>query len=215
MKSRVVLLVLAAALAGVATATAQLRAGTVEINPFGGYLFGGNLANPVVQFDQFDQHFHVDVDDDFTYGGRIGYNLTSLFQIEAEYSRTESNFILRQRHFEDLNLGDLRIDYFLGYVTFNFGHRRVVPFFTIGAGGANLVPNLIDTVSDAEVRFTAAAGGGVKVFVNPHFGFRFDGRAYSTFLGDHSRVYCDQAHNCRSEDWLTNATATGGFIVAF
>lgn len=212
MKTRIFLLVLAAALAGTASATAQLRSGTVEINPFGGYLFGGQFS----RFHDFGfDRSEVDVDDDFTYGGRIGYNFTSLLQLEAEYSRAETQFVLRQRHFEDQALGDLRIDYLLGYATFNFGHRRVVPFFTIGAGGANLVPNLIGAVSDSEVRFTAAAGGGVKVFVTPHFGFRFDGRAYSTWLGDHSQVFCDSDGFCHSQEWLTNATATGGFILAF
>ena len=212
MKSRVALLFLAAALAGAATAKAQLRSGTVEINPFAGWLFGGEFSHSH-GFD-FD-HTHVDVDDDVTYGGRIGYNFTSLFQIEGEYSRTETHFVLRQRHFDDVRLGDLRMEYFLGYLTFNFGHGRVVPFFTIGAGGANLVPEVLGTSSESDIRFTAAAGGGVKVFLNPHFGLRFDGRAYSTWLGDNSRVLCDTEGLCRSRDWLYNATATGGFILAF
>lgn len=212
MKTRIFLLILAATLAGTASATAQLRSGTLEINPFAGYLFGGEISH----FHDFDDDpVEIDVDDDFTYGGRIGYNFTSLFQLEAEYSRTETQFVLRQRHFEDQNVGDLRIEYFLGYATFNFGHGRVVPFFTIGAGGANLVPNLNNPFSESEVRFTSAAGGGVKVFVNPHFGFRFDGRFYSTWLGDDSRVYCDSDGFCQSRDWLPNFTATGGLIIAF
>lgn len=213
MKSRVVLLVPALALAWAATASAQLRSGTVEINPFAGYLFGGEISH--FNDGNFDHHDHVDVDDDVSYGGRIGFNFTSLLEIEGEYSRTDTNFVLRSHNFEDQNLGDLRIDYFLGYATFNFGHGRVVPFFTIGAGGANLVPNLLGAVSDSEVRFTTAAGGGVKVFLNPHFGLRFDGRVYSTWLGDHSHVYCDSDGSCHSQSWLTNVTTTGGFLIAF
>jgi opacity protein-like surface antigen len=214
MKSRVVLLIVSTALAGAASATAQLRSGTVEINPFAGYLFGGVFAG-VRDFQDNFNHAQLDVDDDFTYGGRIGYNFTSLVQIEGEYSRTETQFVFRQPHFDDLKAGDLRIDYFLAYATFNFGHGRVVPFFTIGAGGANLVPNVAESLSTSEVRFTAAAGGGVKVFLTPHFGFRFDGRAYSTWLGDHAHVFCDSAGSCASTNWLTNATGTGGLIVAF
>jgi hypothetical protein len=214
MKSRVVLLFLASALVGAATVTAQLRSGTVEINPFAGWLFGGEFSHTHDFNNDFD-HTHIDVDDDLTYGGRIGYNFTSLFQIEGEYSRTETHFVLRQSHFDDVRLGDLRIDYFLGYVTFNFGHGRVVPFFTMGAGGANLVPEVLNTPSESEVRFTAAAGGGVKVFFNPHFGLRFDGRFYSTWLGDNSHVLCDTDGFCHGRDWLYNATGTGGFIIAF
>ena len=217
MKSRVVLLVLAAALAGTATATAQLRSGTVEINPFAGYLFGGTFSRDRdfhTTEHTFD-HNRIDVEDDVTYGGRVGYNLTSLFQFEAQYSRTETHFVSRERDVEDHRLGDLHIDYFLAYATFNFGHRRVVPYFTIGAGGANLVPNVRDTLSTSEVRFTSSAGGGVKIFVTPHFGFRLDGRAYSTWLGDHSHVFCDASGFCPNQNWLTNAEGTGGFILAF
>src|SRR5262245_58110281 len=48
MKSRIAHLVPALALAFAAhasTASAQLRAGTTEINPFGGWLFGGEIAH--------------------------------------------------------------------------------------------------------------------------------------------------------------------------
>ena len=189
----------------------------MEINPFAGYLFGGNVVNLVPDNTEHPifRHAHIDVDDDVTYGGRIGYNLTSLLEFEAEYSRTDTQFVSRQRGVDDENLGDLRIDYFLAYATFNFGHRRVVPYFTIGAGGANLVPNVPGSLSTSEIRFTSSVGGGLKFFFNPHFALRLDGRAYETWLGDHSHVYCDTGGFCADRNWLTNATATGGFIIAF
>ena len=179
MKSRVASLFLASAFAYAAAASAQLRSGTVEINPFGGWLFGGEISHLNNNFngDHFDDHTHIDVDDDAAYGGRIGFNFTSLLEIEGEYSRTESQFVLRQTHFDDQNLGDLRVEYFLGYATFNFGHGRVVPFFTIGAGGANLTPKLPGTISDSETRFMTAAGGVLMDFLKPHFALRFDGKA--------------------------------------
>lgn len=216
MKLRVASLFLASAFACAATASAQLRAGTAEINPFGGWLFGGEISHSHDNFNDgnFDRT-HTDVNDDPAYGGRIGFNFTSLLEIEGEYSRTKSHFVLRQSHVDDQNLGDLRIEYFLGYATFNFGHRRVVPFFTVGAGGANLTPNLPGTISDSEVRFTTAAGGGVKVFLNPHFGLRFDGKVYETWLGDHSHVLCDSSGFCSTRSWMTNVTTTGGFVLAF
>ena len=85
-----------------------------------------------------------------------------------------------------------KVEYFMSYATFNFGHSRFVPFFTIGAGAANLVPNVAGTLSDSEIRFTTAAGGGVKFFVCPWFAFRFDGKLYATYLGDHSHVLLRQ-----------------------
>jgi Outer membrane protein beta-barrel domain len=214
MKSRIAFLVPASVLVFAAAASAQLRSGTLEINPFGGWLFGGEIAHTHNDFDDFD-HTHIDVGDDAAYGGRIGYNFTSLFQLEAEYSRTETNFVLRPRNAPDVNLGDLTVEYFMSYATFNFGHRRVVPFFTIGAGAARLDPRLPGTLAESDVRFTSAVGGGVKVFVCPWFGFRFDGKFYSTWLSDDSRVFCDSNGFCDTRNYLPNVTATGGFVFAF
>jgi hypothetical protein len=186
----------------------------VELNPFAGYLFGGRIVSGSTVIFPED----VNVDDHLTYGGRLGLNLTSLFEIEFHYSRIETSFVTpndgifgpgRQ------TLGDLTLQYFLGYLTFNFGHGRVVPYFTMGAGAANLNPNVPDTQTSSETRFTASAGGGVKFFFTPHFGLRFDGRAYTTSLGDRSHVFCNSDGFCTSQSWLTNWDANGGFIIAF
>ena len=223
MKTRVALFAFVAVLAGVASASAQLRSGTVELNPFAGYFIGGEVThrglyypypcvpNPGCQ----GQDANVDVDDEVTYGGRIGYNFTSLLETEFQYSQTSTNFVVRPFNGPDVNFGKLKIEYFLGYLTFNFGHGRLVPYFTIGAGAANLIPNLRNTFSTSEVRYTGSVGGGVKWFLTPHFGLRFDGRVYSTYLGDHSHVYCDPYGVCTSQNWLYNGDVNGGFIIAF
>jgi hypothetical protein len=88
-----------------------------------------------------------------------------------------------------------------------------VPYFTIGSGGANLVPNIANTFSTAEIRYTAAIGGGVKWFLNPHFAFRFDGRLYSTWINN-SHVVCGPTF-CTGNAWVSNFNANGGFLVAF
>jgi opacity protein-like surface antigen len=131
MKLRVTLFVLAAALAS-AAAFAQVREGTVEISPFAGYLFGGEFARGTTSV--FD--FRVDVDDDATYGLRLGYNITDSFEIEAQASHTATQFVTGDNELfgnGSDNLGDLDIDYFMGYMTFNFGHRRAVPYVTVAA----------------------------------------------------------------------------------
>jgi opacity protein-like surface antigen len=219
MKSRAAGLALCCLVASAAAASAQIRGGTVEINPFAGYLFGGRFDRGST--DLFPHR--VEVDDHATYGGRLGLNLTSLFEVEFQYSRTDTAFIApdRDRVFRPgpRELGDLRIDYYMGYLTFNFGHSRFVPYFTVGAGAAHLDPRVPDTPADADTRFTGSLGGGIKVFVTPHFGLRFDGRGYSSYLGRGSRVSCDGSGACRDRDrdrnWLTNGEATGGILIAF
>ncbi|HEU5249123.1 MAG TPA: outer membrane beta-barrel protein [Thermoanaerobaculia bacterium] len=220
MKLRVSLLVLSAILAA-AVASAQVREGTVEISPFAGYLFGGEFARGTTSV--FD--FRVDVDDDATYGLRVGYNITENFEIEAQGSRTETRFVTDD---DELfgnggdDLGDLTIDYWMGYMTFNFGHRRAVPYVTVGAGVARLDPDIPSTNASRDTRFTGSLGVGVKTFVNPHFGFRFDGRGYATSLGNndrHDRFSCDDGDffdSCDNDrDWLTNGELSVGLLFAF
>jgi hypothetical protein len=57
--------------------------------------------------------------------------------------------------------------------------------------------------------------------VNPHFGFRFDGRGYATSLGDRDRddrFGCDDFFDdCDSDrkEWLTNGEISAGLLFAF
>jgi opacity protein-like surface antigen len=220
MKLRVSILVLIAALTA-AAASAQVREGTVEISPFAGYLFGGEFARGTTSV--FD--FRVDVDDDATYGLRFGYNITDSFELEAQASHTGTQFVTDDDELfgdDSDNLGDLDIDYFMGYMTFNFGHRRAVPYVTVGAGVARLDPDIPFSNARRDTRFTGSLGVGVKAFVNPHFGLRFDGRGYATSLGNRDRddrFFCDDSDffdSCDDDrEWLTNGEISFGLIFAF
>jgi len=219
MKFRVFLVLVFAA--GVSTAAlGQIREGTVEISPYAGYLFGGEFARGTTSL--FD--FKVQADDDATYGIRLGYNVTDNFEMEFQASRTDTAFVSDDSHdlfgSDQETFGDLTIDYFMGYGTFNFGHRRAVPYVTLGAGVARLDPDVPGTRARRDTRFTGSLGIGVKAFVNPHFGFRFDGRGYATSLGDRNddNFGCDDFFgDCNSDrkEWLTNGEISAGLIFAF
>jgi opacity protein-like surface antigen len=163
------------------------------------------------------------VNDHATYGGRLGWNITSKVEIEAQVSRTETAFVMPGSHelfgTDGKRLGDLRIDYLLGYGTFNFGHGRAVPYVTLGMGAARLEADICRGAPTPcvnpgrDTRFTASAGVGLKTFLAPHVGLRFDGRYYGTFLRDSNRDRCDRCDN--RTDWLSNGDVTGGLIFAF
>ncbi len=120
-------------------------------------------------------------------------------------------------------LGDLDIDYLLANFTFNFGHHRAVPYITIGGGVARLSPTVPGVQASREYKGTGTLGAGVKVFFNPHFGLRFDGRYYATWIRDDNNRdrtdRCDRDHSFRDcsdrRDWLTNGDVTGGLVFAF
>lgn len=221
MKTRAITLALAALICA-AAASAQVRDRTFEISPYGGYQFGGEFENGST--DLFD--FDVQTDDDFSYGVRLGYNVSSNFQLELQLSHTATEFVEEGNGGlfapdDELELGDLDIDYLLGSMVFNFGRRRVVPYISIGGGVARLDPN--DFLgADEETRFTATLGGGIKTFFTPHFGLRFDGRGYATSLGDNddNDFFCDDDHffdDCDSDrnDWLTTGEVSLGLLFAF
>jgi len=219
MKFRVLALALLVAGAS-AAASAQVREGTFEISPFAGYLFGGEFARGSTSLFGFE----VEADDDATFGLRLGYNLTDNFEMEFQASRTETEFVTDDDELfdpDEQEFGDLTIDYFMGYGTFNFGRRRAVPYITVGAGVARLDPDVPGTGARKDTRFTASVGIGVKAFVNPHFGFRFDGRGYATSLGDRDdddNFFCDDDFfdDCDSDrtEWLTNGEISAGLVFA-
>ncbi len=215
MKTRVFVLVLAAALAGAGSARAQLRGGTVEINPFAGYLFGGNFGRGAAGLT-YPYDYRVGVADDLNYGGRIGYNFNSLFEAEFEYGRSDTNIDINPERgsLPTVKTGDLNLQYFMGYLTLNFGHGRTVGYFTFGGGAADLDPRVAGVQVRSTTRFTAAFGGGVKYFFDPHFGLRGDARLYSTYLGT-DYFYCGPYYACSQTTWLSNFVLNGGLIIAF
>src|SRR5215813_12339284 len=135
MKTRVLVLVFAAALARAATAHAQLREGTVEFNGFAGYLVGDHFNNAPGN-DIYPFGYRLDIGDDVNYGGRVGYNITNTFEAEFEYARTPTHLQIDpfRSNLPTADFAPLTIQYFIGYMTFNFGRGRSVGFFTIGGG---------------------------------------------------------------------------------
>ncbi|MEO8432613.1 MAG: outer membrane beta-barrel protein [Acidobacteriota bacterium] len=217
MKTRIAAIALALVLAA-AAAPAQSRP-VVELNPFGGYLFGGKFSRGTNALFTSD----VDVDDHATFGGRLGFYVTRSFELELQYSRSETSFVTRdggevfgpgrQR------LGGLDIDYYLGYLTFNFGHNpRVIPYVSIGAGGARLDPHVPGTTAKTENKFTGSVGAGVRTMFTRNFGLRFDGRYYATRVRNRDNDRCDSFFddcNGNRRDWLTNGDVNGGFVFTF
>ena len=103
-------------------------------------MFGGNIGH----FHDFNNdccHTDLGVDDHSTYGGRVGYNFNNLWEVEAEFAQTNTHLSL---DFNDNTpkerIGDLRFQYYMAYMTLNFGSGRFVPYFTLGSGAANLKP---------------------------------------------------------------------------
>jgi hypothetical protein len=137
-------------------AAAPAAAQGFEVSPFLGFR-GGGLEVDAVGGNRTNH------DSAPALGVIVNVPLSAGLQVEAAFSHQKTG-LLTTDHWQAGGLQE-----YLG------GSAR--PFLTgilgltrYGSGGDN------------EIRFTAGAGGGVKLFPAPHVGLRLDGRVFATFL---------------------------------
>jgi hypothetical protein len=82
---------------------------------------------------------------------------------------------------------------------------------------ANLKPDIRGVSADN--RFSASAGVGVKIPINPNFGIRLEGRGYFTSLdnntGDNGRCDYYRCYNDYYGHDLYQGEANVGFVISF
>lgn len=167
MHSRIIVAFVAASIVACA---APARAQSVEVSPFYGYLFGNDLFEAFVG--------RTDVDGAPAIGAVVDVPLYPGFQIEGLFSHQAADVVVPP-------LGPLgrpllarvSVDHFQAGGLQEYGGPRARPFLT---GTLGLTHFNIE--GDHEIRFTLAAGGGVKLFPLQRVGVRLDGRVLTTFI---------------------------------
>lgn len=158
-------LTLAFCLAG----TRPVRAQGIEVTPFGGYRFGGDFFELVTRQP-------VDLDGAPALGLVVNYPLSDGFQIEGVYSHEHA--LVPSLPLPAAPLWRVSVDHYLGGALQEFPTSRSVrPFLT---GTLGLTHYGGETTS--ELRFTTAAGGGVKLFPSRHVGLRLESRVFATWV---------------------------------
>jgi OOP family OmpA-OmpF porin len=169
------------------SARAQVKGGSFEVSPFVGYNFfesGQNVKN------------------NFVYGGRLGYNFTKYFGIEAtgEYihSRVDDRSIttVKEGRFtgpsDNVDIGFYHLDAIVHFMP----DSRFTPFIVAGVGGAHYYPK----ISDKDM-FTIDVGVGAKFWLTEHIALRVDVRDNMA-----TEVFQETYHNI---------SATAGIVFAF
>lgn len=198
-------------------ALAQDRSGTVEITPFGGVYIGGTFEAGTTGAYRYD----VEVSSPATWGIRLGYNANRWFGLEfgfawaeAEMNRTGGGIFGPAAKVGDIDVKNFELNAIL-----NMGKGRVIPYFVLGGGAQVLDPTIPGVDASTDTRFAATFGFGLKVFVNPHFGFRFDGRLRSAYLGTEDGCDYDDCYYYDywygETQWYTSGEVTGGLTFAF
>jgi len=121
------------------------------------------------------------------YGGQFGIPIGYQgMKVELMANRQDTNFTTTNGLFSpDTNLANFHITYYQAGLEIPFEvSRSVTPFFVVGAGIANLKPDVRGVSSDN--RFAAHAGVGVKIPISPNLGFRIDARGYFTNMSNNN-----------------------------
>ena len=152
----------------VLTAPAQAEAQQIEITPFVGYQFGGELE------EIGDEPITRKLDQSPTWGLMLDFGITNLDQVEFYYSSQGTDL---NRDVEPA-VG-VTIDHFqIGAIHQYAPNRPVNPYIGISLGASRFVVG-----GDSDTRFSGSLSGGVKMVVSDHLGFRFDARVFGISTG--------------------------------
>jgi hypothetical protein len=165
-------------------ATAQTH--KVELTPFVGYMFGGEVNVP---------NGSLSTKDDMNYGVVLDFSLNRQAQLEASYTRMDT-----QLQFDEYRVGKrpiygVSVNYwqFGGLYRFN-PTATVRPFLsgTLGFTYYGVGDRLDDEAPllSSETFFSMVLGGGVKIFPSQRIGIRLAGHLYSTILSSGSGFWC-------------------------
>lgn len=196
---------------GIVVATAcfatPAAAQPVEIAPVGGYRFGGGF------FEQVTQQ-QVDLDGAPVFGFVVNVPLHDGLFVEAFASHQEGSVTVPESMTAPAARWRIDVDHFqVGGLQEFFDRRRTRPFLT---GLLGLTRYAAD--GDNEIRFTASAGGGVKLMPVPRFGLRLDGRLFATFVEVEGRAIACSPGICLvafNANIVWQAEFTAAMVVGF
>lgn len=157
----------------------------VEITPFLAYRAGGEIeANDNALFNE-----DVDVDESDAFGVVVGIPISPSLQIELLYSKQETELIDNDDLFGPaVGLVDVDVTYYHVGVMWQWNLKHATPFVTGSLGLGRVDPSGAGIGDD---RFSGSIGGGVKLMVTPHVGFRFEGRSFWTNTDNDDEFFND------------------------
>ena len=194
-------------LAGLFSPLAAEAQGRFELTPRFGYRLEGEISEDTIDFDS------LEVEESETYGVSFGIPLNDRLHLEFLVNQQPTDLVDDGGLFSTSTaIAEIDVTYAHVGVAFEFGLGPVQPFVVGSIGLARL--ELDGPGLDDEDRFSASAGGGVKLELGRHFGLRFEGRGYITDLGGGSGDD-DGRFRYDDDDTLIQAEVTAGLILAF
>ncbi len=198
-----------------AVAAAPAVAHSVEVAPFYGWRVGGEIEAEDL-FTGAPFRLDLDVEEGEAYGLFVDIPVTRNVQVELLFSRQETELKTEPSFFAPpAVLFELDVDYYHAGVLYQWAPGQVRPYVVFTLGATRLDPT--GDLLDAETRFTAALGGGVKVLFSEHVGVRFDGRYFSTLIDEEEDLFCDPfgCFDASVSDYLDQGQFSGALLFSF
>ena len=155
----------------------------------------------------------LDIDGAATVGGVVDVFVDRGLSFSFVYAHQDAEIETVDSWGRATEFGRLSVDHWHAGGTQEFGTGAVRPFLlgTIGL-------SRFGAPGDSELRFSTAAGGGVKLMPTRHLGVRLDGRVYAVFMnGWTSAGVCGGAGCLVGVDVsvIWQAEFTAGLVLAF
>jgi hypothetical protein len=157
---------------------------SVEVTPFGGYVFGGNM-----QGDYGDVH----INDAAQYGGMISIAVSRAVDIDLIYNRSDTKAYVNYSTYNGYAQPSLDVPLSINYMHIGFTKNfrvnpTVSPFIGFNLGACDFAPK--EDYSDAWF-FSMGFNAGAKVYFGKRIGIRLQaqgyipvqGTAFSMFVG--------------------------------
>ena len=178
----------------------------VEIAPFVGYRFGGG-------FFELLTGVPVDLDGARSVGVALDVPLSNGFQIEGLFTHQHAHVLVPARGARPAESWPISVDHWQAGGLQEYGSGRLRPFLTGTLGLTRFA-----ATDDSEIRLSAGAGGGVKMFASRHVGVRLDGRVFATLVDADARVGVCGSGGCFVSfytDVVWQADFTAGVVFRF
>jgi len=148
--------------------------GKVEIAPFGGYMFGGKL-----RFYEGD----LKINDNANYGVAMDVEIATDTKIELIWSQMNTSARFRPNYGYDYLNSD-PFDVNVGYIQVGsireLDYDNIRPFGGLTVGAAYFSPQ--NSPYSQTWKFSAALGGGAKIWLSDRVGIRLQGRLLLPFF---------------------------------
>ncbi len=194
-------------------AAAMASGPKVQVTPFVGYRLEGEF-DVGGEFNFFNPFDDLTVDESESVGVIVDFAVSKSFMIELLFSQQESQLQLEGPLFGiDEPLADLDVDYYhVGFI-YRWQPGQIHPFVGASVGLTRL--NASGFEGGELDRPSVSLGGGATIFVTKNIGFRFEGRAFWTYIDDDVQDICD--FGCRNEDsvFLVQPEFRTGIVFAF